>query len=150
MRIEFDDHQIVEANRAELGDASDVISSEVNEHHMFGPFLGIGKEFLGESTVLFGGLAPGASTGQGADRHDPIDDSSHDFWAAADKGAFGGSQQEHKGARVDDPQGSEDFDRFALALDFEALAQDDLEDIPGLDVLPAFQDGLLEAFFGEI
>jgi hypothetical protein len=59
-------------------------------------------------------------------------------------------EQEHEGTRVDDAQGSVDFDRLAIALDFESLAEDHLKDIASLDVLATLQNRSLKSTLREI
>ena len=41
-----------ELDRAELGDAADVVAAEVHEHDVLGPLLGVGQQFLLEGLVL--------------------------------------------------------------------------------------------------
>ena len=59
-------------------------------------------------------------------------------------------QVEHERAGVDDAQGAVDVERLGGRLDLEPLAEDDLEDVAGLDVLLALADDRLVLLAGEV
>ena len=40
-------------DRAELGHAADVVAAQIDQHHVLGPLLGIGQQFLGQPAVFF-------------------------------------------------------------------------------------------------
>ena len=68
MRIFFDDELLGDLDAADLGDAADVVAREVDQHHVFGDFLGVGQQFGGELGVQFRRGAARTGAGQRADR----------------------------------------------------------------------------------
>ena len=48
MGIAFHDHQFADLDRAGAGDPAQVVSSQIHQHDMFGPFLGVFEEFSGQ------------------------------------------------------------------------------------------------------
>ena len=117
---------------------------------MLGPFFRVGQEFLCELFILLRRLTARSRACKGTNRYDTIDHSGHHLGTASDKGTLRGSEKEHERARVDHAQGAEDFDGVALARDLEALTQDDLKDVPSLNVFTASQHRCLETLLGEI
>ena len=60
----LNDHELVDGYGARLGDAREVVACQVDEHEVFGAFLFVGEQFLGECEVFFAGCARGG-TGDG-------------------------------------------------------------------------------------
>ncbi len=67
MAVALDHHLLGDADRADLGDAADVVAAEVEQHQMLGLLLGVGQQLLGQPRVL-GRVAPrGACAGDRPD-----------------------------------------------------------------------------------
>ena len=50
--VALDEEAVGHLDRADLGDAADVVAAEIEQHQMFGALLGIGEQFGGERRVL--------------------------------------------------------------------------------------------------
>ena len=48
MAIAFDDELLRHLDRADPGDAADIVAAEIEQHQMLGPFLFVGEQFAGE------------------------------------------------------------------------------------------------------
>jgi hypothetical protein len=79
MGVALDGHVIDHIDAAGTGDPPEVVSGQVDEHDMFGLFLGVGQELLGESIVLGHRPAPRPGSGQGLDQHFPALHPDHDL-----------------------------------------------------------------------
>ena len=64
---------------AGLGDAADIVAAEIDQHQMFGAFLGIGHQFLGQRLVFFRRLAARARAGDGPDGDHAVAQAHQDF-----------------------------------------------------------------------
>ena len=51
--VTFDGHHVRQLDGAVAGDAADVVASQVDQHHVLGPFLGVGQKFFGQPAILF-------------------------------------------------------------------------------------------------
>ncbi len=65
MGIELHHHVLIDLDTADPGNPSQIISSQVDEHDMFGPFLGVLKELVGKDSVLLFVLSPSSRPGNG-------------------------------------------------------------------------------------
>ena len=77
--IAFDRHDVGDGDGAEFGGAAHVVAAEVDEHDVFGAFLGVGEEVFFEGFVFGVGLAAAAGAGEGAVGDDAFLDAAHDF-----------------------------------------------------------------------
>jgi hypothetical protein len=64
--VALDDLALLHLHRARAADAADVVASEVDEHHVLGALLRVGRELGLERRVLGGGRAAHARAGDGA------------------------------------------------------------------------------------
>ncbi len=117
--------------RSRIRRRGDVVAGEVDEHDVFGAFLGIGKEFPGEGFVFLGGLASPAGAGDGADADAALDGLHVDLGGAADEGELVAElEAEHVGRGIHVPEGTVKVDGATGVFVLEALGGDDLEDSP--------------------
>ena len=65
--VALDHHQVLDFDAAGLANPAEVVASEVNEHHVLGPFLRVGKKFRFQFTILKRRPPSGAGTGDGAE-----------------------------------------------------------------------------------
>ncbi len=148
--VAFDGEDVGDFDGAEFGGAADVVAAEVDEHDVFGAFFGVGEEFGFEGLILFVGFAAGAGAGEGAVGDDAVLDAAHDFGAGADEDAVGAGEVEHEGAGIDDAEGAVDVEGSGGGGGLEALGEDDLEDVAGLDVFLSGADGLFILGLGHV
>ena len=59
--VALDDHHVGDFDRAVAGDAADVVAAQIDEHHVLGPFLGIGQQLVGEPLVFLLGRGRGGA-----------------------------------------------------------------------------------------
>ena len=69
MAVAFHRHHVAELHRTVAGDPADVVASEVHEHDVLGPLLGVGHQLGGELLVLLIGLATRPCAGERAQCH---------------------------------------------------------------------------------
>ncbi len=121
-------------------DPADVVAAEVDQHHVLGPFLGVGGEVFGEPAVAFGvdAARPGAGDRPGLQAAAGL--AHQHLGRGADQGAVGQLEQHHVGAGVDHPQGAVEGERARRLGDREAAGQHHLEDVAGADVFLGLLD----------
>ncbi len=142
--VALDRHDVGHFDAAVAGNAADVVAAQVDQHHVLGPFLGIGQQFFGQPAVFFFVGSAGTRAGQRANGNPATDDADHDFRRAADQRHPGRAKIKHEGAGIDHAQRAVDFERMRLDFQFQALADHHLKDVAGTDVLDALFDCLLE------
>ena len=81
MAVALDGETVGHCHRAGGGDPSDVVATEVEQHHMFGAFLLVGEEIGGQRLVLGLGLAAPTGARDGPDRHLAVTHAHQDFRA---------------------------------------------------------------------
>src|SRR5690606_25377942 len=52
--IALDHHEVIDSHRAVFADSSQIVASQIHQHHVFRPLFGVGQQLLGELGVLFG------------------------------------------------------------------------------------------------
>ena len=92
--------------------AAHVVAAQVDQHHVLGPLLGIGQQFLGQPAVFFLGRAAAARAGQRADGHLAVDHADHDLRRTAHQRHARRAHVEHERAGVDHPQRAVDLERM--------------------------------------
>ncbi len=143
MRVAFDFHQVGQLNAVILGNVADVVPAQIDEHDVFGPFLGVRQQFRRQGTIL--GLVTASPPGarQGPDGDGPVLDPDQDFRRTADQVEIVEAQKEQKRAGIEHPEHPVDVQRSSPGLKLKPLAGHDLKDIAGLDVFLAVPDDLL-------
>ena len=87
--VPLDDHQFVDVDTAVLTDAAQVVAAQIDEHGVFGQFLGVRKQLLDEGFVFGGALSPGAGPGDRPELGDAVLGLHHDLRARAYDGQIG-------------------------------------------------------------
>ena len=100
---------------------------------MLGTLLRVRHEVRRECVVLFRGLAARAGPGDGADVDPAMDRADMDFRRTTDEREIPHFQDEHVGRGIHKPQRPVEIDRWLVEIRLEALARDELENIPGFD-----------------
>ena len=143
--VPLDHHHVRQFHRPVLGDTSHVVAAQIDQHHMFRPFLRIGQQFFGQPPILV--LVRPAHPGPGQRPHGDLSvhHATHDLRRAADQGHARRAEEEHERTGVHDPQRAIDFERIAMDFQLQALADHDLEDVTSSNVLDALADRLLRS-----
>ena len=153
--VALDHHQLGHLDAARLADPAQVIAAQVHQHHVFGPLLGIGQQIRlkGPVFALVGAPGPGAGDRSqgGFDRTWPPWGAGieriglhHHLRAGADQVPAAEVEEGHIGGWVNHPQAAVELKGLPINPGFQALAQHQLEDIPGGDVLLGTHHGRLE------
>ena len=150
VRIPLDLHHVRELDRAVIGDPADIVASQVHQHDVLGPLLGIGEQLVGQLAILGLGASPPTGPRQRTDRHEPLLDPHQDLGRTADQREIAEREIEQERTGIDDPEDAVDVEWPGAGLHFESLARDDLEDVARLDVLLAMPDDGLVLAAGEI
>ena len=66
MAVAFDEKTVGDFDRADAGDAADIVAAEIEQHQMLGAFLRIGEEFGFQRLVLVRRRAARARAGDRA------------------------------------------------------------------------------------
>jgi len=148
--VPLDREQVADADAAELRDATDVVAGEVHEHDVLGPLLRVGQQFVGEPPVVVGCAAAGPGAGERAVGDLAVLDPAHDLRRRPHQRDVAGPDVEHERARVHHPQGAVHVERAGAGLGPEPLAEHDLEDVAGVDVLDRSADRRLELRLREV
>jgi hypothetical protein len=148
-------HELDDVDRAGAADPLEVVAAEVDEHDVLGALLGVGEQLVGEATSSSGVLPRGRDPAIGwVIARSPVTRTSASGEAADDvvRGPVGVREAEevHVRAGVARPQGPVDVERVGRAVEAEPLADDDLEDLAGADVLLGELDDLLVALTGGV
>ena len=100
VRVALDGELLRHLDRADLGDAADIVAAEVEQHQMLGQLLGVGQQLLGERLVLDIVGAALARTGQRPDGHLAVAQTDQDFRARTHQGKLAEIEEEQERARV--------------------------------------------------
>ena len=68
--VALDEELVGDLDRADLGDAADIVAAEIEQHQMLGALLRIGQQFVFQRLVLVRRRAARARAGDRADGHD--------------------------------------------------------------------------------
>ena len=150
MAVEFDRIAVGDLDAVRGRHTSDIVAAEVEQHQMFGPFLGIGEQAFPVRLVF--GCIFAARTGAG-DRPDgdlAIARADQDFRAGTGQRKAGQVEKKQEGRRVDPAQGAIKLDRGQGEGRGETLRQHHLEDVTGLDIIFCAQHHLAIFFGGDL
>ena len=127
-------------------DPPDVVSGEIDEHHVLGALLRVFGELGGHAPVVgFGATAPSGARDRTADDA-PVEQLHHRLRRRAHQRGLGVAHEVHVGRRVDLPQHAVHVERVEVPFEVEALRDDDLEDVAGENVLARrFDRGVVRA-----
>ena len=140
----------VSSTDAVLGHAAHVVAAQVDQHDVLGPLLGSASSSSASRRSSSSVVAAAAGAGQRADGHLAVDHPDHDLRRTAHQRDARRADVEHERAGVDHPQRAVDLERMRPDRHLQPLAEDDLEDVAGPDVLDALLDGRLEVRLGEV
>ena len=79
MAVIFENEAVGHLDRADLGDAADIVAAEIEQHQMLGALLGIGEKLLGQGAVLGRRLAAPPRAGDRPDGHLAVAHPDQDF-----------------------------------------------------------------------
>ncbi|CAB4807697.1 unannotated protein [freshwater metagenome] len=63
MAVALEHHHFVDLFGSELNDTTDIVTSEIDEHHVLGDLFGVFAQFGTKTTIFFFGRAPTTSSG---------------------------------------------------------------------------------------
>src|SRR5579875_1710373 len=102
----LDDELFRHLDRANLGNAPDIVAPEIEQHQMLGPLLGIGEKFGLEPQILLPRRSPWSGSGERAERHLPVAQPDEDLRARSRHGEAAKIEEEKKWRGVDPPEGA--------------------------------------------
>ncbi len=73
LAVALDEELVGDLDRADLGDAADIVAAEIEQHQMLGALLGIGQQFRFERLILVRRRAARPGAGDRADGDDAVD-----------------------------------------------------------------------------
>ena len=82
--VVFEEELVGDLDRADLGDAADVVAAEVEQHQVLGALLGVGEQLVGERAVVLGRRAARPGAGDRADGDLAVAHPDQDLGARAD------------------------------------------------------------------
>ena len=134
--VALDDELIRHLDRADLGDAPDVVAAEVEQHQVLGPLLGIARAAPPRAPCPRPRSAPRrVRAGDRPDGHLAVAHAHQDLRARADEREVAEVEMEQERRRVEAAQRAVERERRQRERRREALRQHDLEDVAGADVL---------------
>ncbi len=148
VRVAFERHVLRHAHGSELANASEIVASEIDEHHVFGALLLVAFQFFGEPQIL---VVVGAARSRAGDRdafRRAAFDADQHLRRRADDRQRAHAHEIHVRRRVHVAERAVDGERIGGDVGFEALRQDGLVDVAGSDVLLDRADSSLEDVAG--
>ena len=133
--VALDEEAVGHLDRADLGDAADVVAAEVEQHQMLGALLRIGEQFGGERLILGRRLAARPRAGDRADAHLAVAHADQDFRARDDDLEAAEVEEAEIGRGIDPPQRAIERKGRQVEAAGEALRQHDLEGVAGDDIV---------------
>src|SRR6266404_288888 len=133
--VTLDSHHLSDTHRAEIRDAANIVARKIDKHDVFGAFLWIDQEFGGIAFILRHSC-PAAARSCDRTNVDRVADKPHvHFRRAADKREIIAElEAKHVRRRIDEAQTPVKIERVTVEISFEALREDNLENVAGADV----------------
>ena len=78
--VALEDHHLVDLFGAELDDAADIVTSEIDEHHVLSDFFGMFAKLSTKATIFFFGCSAATSARDGTRDHAVVDKLHHRLW----------------------------------------------------------------------
>src|SRR3984957_3989285 len=133
--VGLDLHQLVDHDAAVLAHASQVVASQVDEHHVLGALLLVFQQLVGDAPILLRACAARARTGDRARGYVARGDGEQRLGAGTGDLEIAEVQEVHIGTWVDGAQAPVYGKSFDWHLGREALRRHDLEGVARIDVL---------------
>ena len=143
IRIALDDHLLGKPHRAGLGDTTDVVAAQVDQHQVFGQLLGIAEQVLLQRQISFFVGTAWTRAGDGADRDQAFLDPHQHFWRRPHHVEVTEVEEVHVGRRVEATQRAVQIDGCGLERDRHALGNHHLHAVASEDVVLDAVDRLL-------
>src|SRR5206468_3576980 len=141
MGVALDGEQLFGLHRAVIADAPEIVASKIDEHDVLGALLFAGQHFLFEALVLgFILAAPTRARDRAVKDVASLDFDEH-FRRTAHDSDIVQLQVEKIGRRIQRAELAIDLKWFRFRLRGKALAQHDLKDVAGANVLLRFLHG---------
>src|SRR3546814_16217256 len=128
MGVVFDLELLDDPHRADTADPPDIVAREVEQHKMFGEFLGIGQEFPGKDTILRRILPAPPRPGEGSYRDLLVAHSHQNLRTRPDDGEIAEIQEEQERRRIEDAQRAIERERRQLEVEREEPRRPGMED----------------------
>ncbi len=136
MAVTFQGHQLVDGLGAEVDHLPHIVAGQIHQHDVLGALLRVLRQLGGQAAVVRVGPAPSPGPGDRPRYDPPVSDPDHGFGRGTYDRQLGVLDQVHVRAGVDLAERAVEVQRLGLKLQFEALRQHDLENVPGVYVLP--------------
>ena len=135
MAVALDLEERLDADAPRPADATQVVATEVDQHHVLGPLLGVGQQLLRHRRVLRRVAAAPAGAGDRARGDAPPLLADQHLGRGPHQRALGQLEQHHVRARVHPPQRAIERHRRSGRETAEPAREDDLKDVAGGDPL---------------
>ncbi|MNS95596.1 hypothetical protein D3C72_1298630 [compost metagenome] len=126
-------------------DAAHVVAAQVEQHQVFGAFLGVGQKLGFKRLVGLGRGAARTGAGQGTDGDTTVLQPDQDFGAGPGQLEIDVVEEEEIGRRIAPTQRAIEGEGVLAPRRREAVAEDDLEDVARRDVVLGLGDHGVEA-----
>src|SRR6266849_7029001 len=136
----LDDHELLDFDGAVVADTAEIVAAEIDEHDVLGALFFAGKQFFFEALVFGFVFAARLGAGNGAIKNVAALYFDEHFRRAAHDGDIVHLQVEEIGRRIQGAQLAVDFERLGFGLGGKALAEHNLENVAGANVLLGFAD----------
>src|SRR6266851_2801778 len=136
----LDGHELLDFDGAVIADAAEIVAAEIDKHDVLGAFLFAAEQLFFEALVFGFVFAAGPSSGDGAVENIAALDFHEHFGRAAHDRDVVHLQKEEIRRRIQGAQLAIDFERLSFGLGGKALAEHNLENVAGANVLLGFAD----------
>ena len=143
MRITLDKHLFRYCDRTNFGDSPRVITTQIDQHQVFGKLLGVGQQLLLQDKILGLGGPAFAGSCQWSNRNFTIIYPGQNFRRGADHVVIAKIEIHHVRRRIEKTQGPVNVHRVTTEIHRHSLCQHYLHHITGDDVILDFFHRLL-------
>ena len=133
--VEFDEMAVGDRDRSPGGNAPDIVAAQIEQHEMFGQFLGIGEQAGLVGLILRRIGTARAGAGDRANGHLAIARAHQDFGRGTDQCEIGQVEIIEEGGGVHPAQRAIEVERRQRERRGKALRQHHLKDITGCDII---------------
>ena len=129
MAVALENHHLVDLFGAELDDATDIVTSEIDEHHVLSDFFRMLPKFRTKATIFFFGCTASTSARDRTGDHTVVDQLHHWFRRRASEAQFRHTHEVHVRARVDLTKYSIEIEWISAKFKREPLREHHLKNV---------------------
>lgn len=140
MAVTLDRHEVLDLHAARQRDPAEVVAAEIDQHQVFGAFLLVAEQFVGQFAVQRGSRAAFAGSGDRAHHSRAVLQFHQRLRRGTDQHPFADLQIEGVRRGIDQPQRPVELQRRQVDFGGELQRRHHLDDVAFIDMLFRFFD----------